>query len=106
MIALLSFLAAVFAGTPVENLIENHNWYPIITQPYQVGGSLDIFWAILYLLGIGLIYIKTQDIAPTSAYMMIVGGILIPLLSSPVQFFIAACVMIGVAAILYRALKQ
>lgn len=105
MIALLSFLAGL-AATPVENLMENHNWYPVLTQPYQIGGSLDIFWAILYMLGIALIYIKTGDIAPTSAYMIIVGVILIPLLSSPVQFFIAASAMVGVAAILYRALKQ
>jgi hypothetical protein len=103
---LLSFLAVLFAGTPVENLVENHNWYPILTQPYQIGGTLDFFWAILYMLGIALIYIKTQDIAPTSAYMIIVGVVMIPLLSSPVQFLIAACAMVGVAAILYRALKQ
>lgn len=92
----------------LEQLTENWDWWGAITGVYGVLNTMlvGILFAVLYLFGVGVLYIKMQDIAPVSIFMILGAVVLGPFLATPFQFFFAACAIIGVATILWRLAKK
>lgn len=92
-------LAAEPENTPFEDLMGG-DWWGSITRVFTdpIG---QFFFAILFIVPIALLYIKTQDIVPPALAMVGLGAVLAVLFTSPIRFFFAVCAIAGVAVVLW-----
>lgn len=86
-------------GTPFEDLM-NGDWWGALTGVFT-GTIGEFFFAIVFLLPVALIYIKTQNIVPASLALVAGGAVLAVLFTSPIRFFFAVIAIIGVATVLW-----
>lgn len=83
-----------------EYLIHGDWWTAVVSVFTSVIG--EAFFAIVFLLGPALIYIKSQNIVPTAMAIIVGGAVLAVLFSSPIRFFFAIAAIIGVTVILWE----
>lgn len=105
VILLTSILAAIGDNNGlIDNLVQGE-WWKTITGVFTstIG---ELFFAILFLLGPALLYIKTQSIVPPAMAMLVGGAVLAALFTSPIRFFFALCAIFGVAIVLFQVTKK
>jgi len=104
LITLLIFLMAAgenqLDNTAFTSLVHGDWWTAITSVFTSVIG--EAFFAIIFMLGPALIYIKTQNIVPTAMAIIVGGAVFAVLFSSPIRFFFAVCAIIGVTVVLWE----
>lgn len=92
-------LAAEPENTPFDDLLGG-DWWGAITRVFSdpIG---EFFFAILFIVPIALLYIKTQNVVPAALAMVGLGAVLAVLFTSPIRFFYATMAVAGLAVVLW-----
>lgn len=98
--------------TPADQfkvIVEPSLWDKLIRGDWW-GAILGVFgnWILpaLYLLAIGLAYVKSQDSVTTSLVMVAIAAPLAALLPMEVRYFFAVMAIIGTAGALYKVFRK
>lgn len=86
-------------NTPFEDLMGG-DWWGAITRVFSdpIG---EFFFAILFIVPIALLYIKSQNVMPPALALVGLGAVLAGLFTSPIRFFFAVCAVAGLAVVLW-----
>ena len=91
---------ATLASTPIENMMPD--LIGTVIDPFTdlIG---DWFWAVILVVIIGGVYIKSETYGPPMAVMMVFSTLLTAVITSDVRYFFAIMSALSVAGMLYAA---
>ena len=78
----------------------------LVTEGFTSMVGLDIFLLILYLFGLALIYVKSQNVGTAAVYMIVAAAALFPAMGLSGRTMVSAMAVLAVGALLWQALKK
>jgi hypothetical protein len=87
------------------NYIANNDWWGGISAVYVncIGG---VFWAIMVLLPVGMLYIKSRNIWPPTMLLIIGSAVFGVLFGSVVRVLMIIFIAFGIAIVLYKTFSK
>lgn len=99
---LITTTSPLAAAIPPENMLDD--FYDSIVSPFT-GLVGDWFYAMIFMLLIGGIYMKSESWGPSAAVMIVVGMLFTGVLSSPVRLFFVIMTALGIGSLLVHVYR-